>query len=97
MICTVFEAARKIGTPVLPSTQTLSGRPGMSRCPKGSSDLPSGNFRISEFVKPCMEKYSGFQKVQISLYPQLSRPRQKGRFAIVTDVGGGMRWTRLRL
>jgi hypothetical protein len=64
----------------------------------GRGDLPVGkNFRISEnAVKPLSQKYSGFQKTQISFITPPSRPTPKGRFAIVTDVGGGMRWTRMR-
>ena len=47
-------------------------------------------------VKPRSEKYSAFQNTQIRLY--LSRPRPpKGAFAVVTDAGRGMRWTRVVL
>ena len=41
-------------------------------------------------------QYSDFQKSQISLYSSPSRPNSGGRFADVTDVGHGMRWTRQR-
>jgi hypothetical protein len=51
-------------------------------CPTGKS-LPSQNFR---HVQPFLQKYSDFQKTQISLYPLLSRPTE-GRIAIVTDAG----------
>jgi hypothetical protein len=40
-------------------------------------------------VQSCLKKYSDLPKVQISLYRLPSRSSQKGRFAIVTDVGAG--------
>ncbi len=69
----------------------LSGDDGARPCPVGcgpASDLPDGsNFRISEnAVQPLSQKYSDFQKTQISLYPWPSRPTE-GRLAIVTDAG----------
>ena len=44
-------------------------------------------------VQPLHEKYSDFQKYQITLNSAPSRAHTEGRFAIVTDVGRGMRWT----
>jgi hypothetical protein len=38
-------------------------------------------------VKPLSQKYSAFQKHQISFIPFHVPPRQQGRIAIVTDVG----------
>jgi hypothetical protein len=43
------------------------------------------------------QKYSGFPKPQISRIVPSSRRLDEGRFAIVTDVGGGVRWTRTAL
>ena len=45
-------------------------------------------------VKPHSEKYSAFQNTQISdtSFPVPAHP--KGAFAVVTDAGRGMRWTR---
>ena len=45
-------------------------------------------------VQPLREKYSASPQTQItSTTPAVSFP-QEGRFAVVTDVGSGMRWTR---
>ena len=59
-------------------------------------DLPDGNHLADEdpVVQPLQEKYSDFQKTQISLISAAIPFPHEGRFAIVTDVGGGMRWTR---
>src|SRR6476646_8216583 len=61
-------------------------------CPTGKSvgfpkSCQANNFRISE-----ISLANGPKSL---LYPSLSRPTE-GRFAIVTDVGQGMRWTRQR-
>jgi hypothetical protein len=57
-----------------------------------SADLPDGLFgRLP--VQPHLQKYFGFRPTQIRCISSLSRPTE-GRFAIVTDVGNGMRWTR---
>jgi hypothetical protein len=58
-----------------------------------STDLPDKLiFRIH--VKPSRKKYFSFPEAQISRILRPSRFAQEGRFAIVTDVGSGMRWTR---
>jgi hypothetical protein len=59
------------------------------------TDLPDGLiFRIR--VKWPLEKYFAFTEIQIT-YMSPAIPLHKGRFAIVTDVGSGTRWThRLR-
>jgi hypothetical protein len=55
------------------------------------TDLPDGlNFRIR--VKSACGKYFAFTEIKFSLYSHRPAP-QEGRFAIVTDVGRGMRWT----
>jgi hypothetical protein len=41
---------------------------------------------INPSVQPLSQKYSDFQKTQISLYPQPSCPTE-GRLEIVTDAG----------
>ena len=57
-------------------------------CPTGSP------FRIP--VQSPHQKYFAFSEAQISCMVRVSRFPQEGRLAIVTDVGGGMRWTRER-
>jgi len=47
-------------------------------------------------VKPRNQKYSAFAVGQISARTPAVPCPQEGRFAIVTDVGCGMRWTRQR-
>jgi hypothetical protein len=47
-------------------------------------------------VKPRNQKYSAFAAGQISARTSAVPCPQEGRFAIVTDVGCGMRWTRRR-
>src|SRR5467141_2567009 len=44
-------------------------------------------------VKPRNQKYSAFAVGQISAITTAVPCPQEGRFAIVTDVGCGMRWT----
>jgi hypothetical protein len=45
-------------------------------------------------VQSSSQKYSGSLLTQITSTSFASRPTHKGRFAIVTNVGQGMRWTR---
>ena len=45
-------------------------------------------------VQPLSQKYSGSLLMQITSSSSPSRPNTEGRFAIVTNVGQGMRWTR---
>jgi hypothetical protein len=59
--------------------------------PTGKSLLIFGNR-----VKPRNQKYSAFAAGQISATTPAIPCPQEGRFAIVTDVGCGMRWTRQR-
>ena len=47
-------------------------------------------------VKPRNQKYSAFAAGQISARTPAIPCPQEGRFAIVTDVGCGMQWTRQR-
>jgi hypothetical protein len=57
--------------------------------------LPDGLiFRIR--VKPSRKKYFSFSETQIMLIVRHPAPHQEGRFAIVTSVGCGERWTRWR-
>jgi len=44
-------------------------------------------------VQSWRKKYLAFLFPQISAIPLPSRPYHEGRFAIVTNVGRGMRWT----
>ena len=48
-------------------------------------------------VQPPLQKYSASRLTQISSLSRAVPCPNEGRFAIVTDVGRGMRWTRLRL
>ena len=60
-------------------------------CPTGQIT----SFRQIRFVQPFLKKYFAFSESQIRCmsYPVPQPP--EGRIAIVTDVGCGMRWTRL--
>src|ERR1700693_845384 len=63
----------------------------------GSNDRPvdlprRANQRLT--VQPPSQKYSGSLLTQITSTSFASRPNTEGRFAIVTNVGQGMRWTR---
>jgi hypothetical protein len=44
-------------------------------------------------VQPSRKKYFCFHPTQIISLSCASRLLYEGRFAIVTNVGGGMRWT----
>jgi hypothetical protein len=62
--------------------------------PQVKGDLPDGlacRFR----VQPLLQKYSGFPKTQITLYPLPSRPDQRG-VGHRRERWGGLRWTRQR-
>ena len=62
-----------------------------------SPDLcPTGQITESP-VQPPSQKYSGSLLSQITSTSSPSRPTHEGRFAIVTNVGQGMRWTRVAL
>jgi hypothetical protein len=59
----------------------------------GSSPLPVG--QITDFLSsPFSKNISIPSRPKSPAYPVPSRLLIEGRFAIVTDVGGGMRWTR---
>jgi hypothetical protein len=47
-------------------------------------------------VQPHIKKYSAFSLPQISGISAAVPPPLEGRFAIVTNVGRGMRWTPAR-
>src|SRR5216683_5165538 len=71
-----------------------------ARCFIGSrsdcTDLPVG--RRSDFpVESRLQKYFCFRTPQITSTTPAIPSHQEERFAIVTDVGCGMRWTRQRL
>jgi hypothetical protein len=55
-------------------------------------DRPFGRLR----VQPCLQKYLYFHLTQITGFSRAIPFPIEGRFAIVTDVGFGMRWTRQR-
>ena len=58
--------------------------------------MPGGLFGHSR-VQPCSQKYSASSRAKISsMSCAVPCPLQEGRFAIVTSVGRGMRWTRWR-
>ena len=57
--------------------------------------LPDG--QISHLaVQPRLQKYSASPPTQINSKTFAIPSHTEGRFAIVTDVGCGMRWTRQR-
>src|ERR1700722_20873712 len=57
-----------------------------------ATDLPDG--QISDFpVQPSSEKYFAFRFGRNSNRASAVPHPSEGRFAIVTDVGRGMRWT----
>ena len=58
-------------------------------------DLPVGRF-VDRRVQPPLQKYFCFRTPQITSTTPAIPSHQEGRFAIVTDVGCGMRWTRQR-
>jgi hypothetical protein len=60
-----------------------------------ASDLPDGLFGGLR-VQPCLQKYLSFHRTQITGLSRAIPFPIEGRFAIVTSVGFGMRWTRLR-
>jgi hypothetical protein len=55
------------------------------------------NARVELAVQPSSQKYSAFAHPQISNTSLIVPLPFEGRFAIVTDVGRGMRWTLLCL
>jgi hypothetical protein len=54
--------------------------------------VPDGQIAESH-VQPSREKYFGSLLTQITCTSLAIPAHTKGRFAIVTDVGQGMRWT----
>ena len=67
---------------------------------RSHNHLPDGQItsRVTKTVQPFREKYSALFLTQITCLLTPSRAHQEGRFAIVTNVGRGERWTReLRL
>jgi len=77
--------------------QTYAARHPMTRAtpPFPARDLPDG--QISHLaVQPRLQKYSASPPTQINSKSSAIPSRTEGRFAIVTDVGHGMRWTRQR-
>jgi hypothetical protein len=81
-------------------TFDASHRPGCAlsvRVPhKPSGDLPVGR-RLRFYVQLRLQKYFGSLLTQITSTSSAVPAHTKGRFAIVTNVGQGMRWTRLAL
>ena len=51
-------------------------------------------FNVIWAVQSCQRKYTASQRPQISGFVRFVLHSQEGRFAIVTNVGSGMRWTR---
>src|SRR6185312_5642851 len=81
------KSARKL----LPVRLSVLKSPGI-HCAKTATFV--SDFRLIWPVQPRGEKYSAsvFRKFMVE-WPRLA-PDREGRFAIVTDVGSGMRWTR---
>jgi hypothetical protein len=79
------------------SVKNAAPRPGHERnllSPRWS-DLPVGRF-ADRAVQPLLQKYFCFRTPQITSRTFRIPSHTEGRFAIVTDVGHGMRWTRQR-
>src|SRR6202035_4488583 len=64
-------------------------KPSRGFCPTGKS----ATVRPVALSSPSRKNISVFPKAKSLLYLPPSRPHPEGRFAIVTDVGNGMRWT----
>jgi hypothetical protein len=61
------------------------------------TDLPDGQISSSAAivsVQPCLQKYSASGVGQIKSTTRAVPFLQEGRFAVVTNVGCGMQWTR---
>ena len=54
-------------------------------------------FKLIPPVQSCLQKDIRSRLTQITSISPAVPPPFEGRFAIVTDVGGGMRWTRMAL
>jgi hypothetical protein len=50
-------------------------------------------FKLFLSVQSRLQKYSGSLLTQITCYMPRIPSHTEGRFAVVTDVGRGMRWT----
>jgi hypothetical protein len=60
-----------------------------------AASVPDGQIS-KQPVQPPSQKHSGSLQTQITSTSLAIPAHSEGRFAIVTDVGCGMRWTRLR-
>ncbi len=80
------------------SVKDTAPRPGYER---NMLSLPYGDLPVGRFadggVQPPLQKYFCFRTPQITSRTLRIPSHTEGRFAIVTDVGGGMRWTRAAL
>jgi hypothetical protein len=67
----------------------------MSHVVAFATDLPrrANHFGLSEMKATFCKNISVFARLKSDAYQGVPCP-QEGRFAIVTDVGCGMRWTR---
>jgi hypothetical protein len=63
---------------------------------RAQSDLLN-RIKLMLAVQSPSQKYLRFLLTQITSMSFASRPKHKGRFAIVTNVGQGMRWTQAAL
>ena len=54
----------------------------------------ANRFKVFALFKLLLENISLFQKPKSAVCPRRPAFLSEGRLAIVTDVGGGMRWTR---
>jgi hypothetical protein len=64
----------------------------LSGVPMSFKRLPDGQITDTP-VQPFLQKYSCSLQTQITSASIVIPHPQEGRFAIVTDVGYGMRWT----
>src|SRR3954453_2126734 len=80
---------------VLARAQRLA--PGLAPCgPLRVGAKFSCGIKVIWVVQSFPEKYSASRKAQINSRTPAIPSHTEGRFAIVTDVGHGMRWTRQR-
>ena len=74
-------------------SKTAVGKSDLCRRMRQNANL-SNPFKLMLPVQPFAKKYFASRLAQITfISAAVSRPSTEGRFAIVTNVGRGMRWT----
>jgi hypothetical protein len=85
----IITPSRSTAEPQVFDPDLKIGRPGRLIAPDGQI--------TDRAVQPSLQKYSGSLQTQITCLSFAIPAHTEGRFAIVTDVGQGMRWTRAAL